>query len=199
MVNFNFSAISDISNFKISIRTSPTTWTEFAEAGRGNLNGYWHVIRLQSARFKIWRFYLFIPPKPLITRREIWLGNTQLMIDHLSAFSKKAVWLRPFFLITAAAAIIVFGYVVLVEESAEKDVYLIPSIIAVLWSLVCWVLLSFFPHVPPRPDQHQRFSKRLKIRLARGFYHLGSWIFCALSAAIVWLTVRLLSVWFADY
>lgn len=125
--------------------------------------------------------------------------KTQLMIDYLSSFFKKVVWLKPLFFLTTAAALIVFGYVVLIERGAEKDVYLIPSIIVLLWSLVCSLLLSLFPWVPAKPDKQQRLLKRLKIRLARGVYHIGSWILCVLSAAVVWLTIRLLNVWRADF
>jgi hypothetical protein len=121
------------------------------------------------------------------------------MIDHLSTFSKKVVWLKPFFFITTAVALIVFGYVVLIEEGADKDIYIIPSIVALLWSLVCSLLLSVFPYVPPKPDKQQRYFKRLKIRLVRGGYHIGSLMFCLLSGSVVWLTFRLISVWRADF
>jgi hypothetical protein len=121
------------------------------------------------------------------------------MIDHLSAFSRKVVWLKPLFFITTAAAFIVFGYVVLIEEGAGKDVYIIPSVVGVLWSLFCLLLLSVFPHVPAKPDKQQRLLQRLKIRLVRGGYHIGSLLFCLLSASVVWLTLRLLNVWYADF
>ena len=121
------------------------------------------------------------------------------MIDHLSAFSKKVVWLKPLFFIATATAFIVFGYVVLIEEGADKDVYIIPSVVVVLWSLVCSLLLSIFPYVPAKPDRQQRLFERLKIRLARSGYHIGSWILCVLSVSVVWLTIRLLNVWRADF
>ena len=121
------------------------------------------------------------------------------MIDHLRAFSKKVLWLKPLFFTTTAAAFILFGYAVLIEEGADKDVYIIPSLIGVLWSLVCLLLLYIFPYVPPKPDEQMRFIKRLKIRLARGGYHIGSLMFCVLSASVVWLTLKLLNVWRADF
>lgn len=121
------------------------------------------------------------------------------MIDYFSAFSKKVVCLKPLFFITTAAAFIVFGYVVFIGEGADNDVYIIPSIIGVLWSLICSLLLSVFPYVPPKPDKQQRFLKRLKIRFARGGYYLGSLMFCVLSASVVWLTLRLLNVWRAEF
>ena len=121
------------------------------------------------------------------------------MIDRLSAFAQKAEWLKPLFFVATAAAFIVFGYVVLIAGGAEKDVYIIPSMVVVLWSLVCLLLLSFFPHVPPKPDKHLRVSQRLKIRLARGIYHVGAWLFCLLSVSVVWLTIKMLNVWRADF
>ena len=65
------------------------------------------------------------------------------MIDHLSVLSRKVVWLKPLFFLTTVAAFIVFGYVVLIGKSADKEVYIIPCVIGVLWSLVCYFC---YPH-----------------------------------------------------
>jgi len=121
------------------------------------------------------------------------------MIDQLSVFSIKFIWLRPLFFFTTVAAITLLAYVVLIENGADKEAYVIPCIVGVLWSLVCLLLLSTFPHVPPKPDMQQRFHKRLEIRLVRGFYYIVSLIFVALSATAVLLTFRLLNVWRADF
>lgn len=121
------------------------------------------------------------------------------MIDHLSGFLKKVVWLKPLFFIAAVASLMVFAYVVLIEDGADKDVYLIPSVVVGLWSLLCLLLLVVFPSVPPKPDKQQPLMKRLKIRLVRGGFHIGSWMFCVLSAGIVWLTIRMLSVWRTNF
>jgi len=121
------------------------------------------------------------------------------MIDHVSAVIKKIVWLKPIFFIGTAASLIVFGYVVLFGEGAGKDVYLIPSVVVLLWSLICSLLISVFPYVPRKPDRKQRFFERLKIRLARGGFHIGLLISGVLSAVAVWLTVRMLRVWWTDF
>ena len=121
------------------------------------------------------------------------------MIDHLRTFSKKVVWLKPLLFVAAAVAFIVFGYVVVFEKGADKDVYIIPSVVVALWSLVCSLLISIFPYVPPKPDKHQRLFERQKVRVARSGYHIASWLFCVLSVAVAWLTIRLLSVWRADF
>lgn len=119
------------------------------------------------------------------------------MIDRLRALSHRAVWLKPLCLITAAAAVGVFAYVVLNDDGVNRDVFIIPSIVLGLWSLVCALMLSIFPYVPPKPEKQERFLRRLKTRLVRGAFHLGSWILCGLSVAVVWLTIRLLGVWLA--
>ena len=121
------------------------------------------------------------------------------MIDYLSVLSRKIVWLKPLFFLTIIAAIIAFAYVVLIENGAGKEVYIIPSVVGVLWSLVCLLLLSAFPHVPPKPEMQQRLYKRLKIRLVRGCYYIGSLIFVVLSVSALLLTFRLLNVWRTDF
>ncbi len=103
------------------------------------------------------------------------------MIDRLRALSHRAHWLRPVCLVTAAAAAGVFAYVVLNDDGVNRDVFIIPSMVLGLWSLVCALVLSIFPYVPPQPEKRERVLRRLKIRLVRGAFHLGSWIFCGLS------------------
>ena len=121
------------------------------------------------------------------------------MIDRLSVFLKNIIWLKPLFFLTTVTAFIVFGYIVFFAKGADKDVYIIPCIVSTLWSLICWLLLSLFPYVPPRADKQKRFVIRLKIRLIRGVYHIGSLIFVALSGLVLLLTFRLLNVWRVDF
>ena len=121
------------------------------------------------------------------------------MIDRLRAFSLRAVWLKPLSFLTAVAAAGVFAYVVLNDDGVNRDVFIIPSIILGLWSLVSALMLSIFPYVPPKPENQERLPRRLKIRLVRGAFHLGAWLLCGLSVAVVLLTIKLLGVWNADF
>ncbi len=121
------------------------------------------------------------------------------MIDALRTFSKKIIWLRPLFFITAALAIVVFGYVVFFETGAEKEILIIPCVVGVLWSLVCLFLISTFPYVPAKATTAERFYQRLKTKLTRTFYYLVSCLFIALSAIALFLTVRLFNVWRGDF
>ncbi len=121
------------------------------------------------------------------------------MIDNLSVFAKRIIWLKPLFFLTTITAFIVFGCVVFFASGADKDVYIIPCIVSALWSLVCWLLLSLFPYVPPMAEKQQRFVIRLKTALIRGAYHIGSLIFVLLSAFVLLLTYKLLNVWRVDF
>ena len=121
------------------------------------------------------------------------------MIDHLRAFSKKIIWLKPVFFLATGAACIVFGYVVIFEQENDKDIFIIPSIVGALWSLVCSLLLLVFPYVPTKPDKQLDFFKRFKVLCVRAGYHLASLVFVLMSISVVVLTFKLLNVWYADF
>ena len=121
------------------------------------------------------------------------------MIDRLRVLSAKIVWLKPVSYILAVSALFVFGYVVVFVQGQVKDFYLIPSVLALLWSIMLSILLFMFPFVPKKPDRGLFFFQRFKIRAVRGFYHLASIVFVSLSLIVVLLTLRLLNVWRLDY
>ncbi len=121
------------------------------------------------------------------------------MIDQFSRFARKVSWLKPLFFLTAGGATLVFCYVVFIEQGIDREVLIIPSIVVLLWSLVSLLLLYVFPSVPPLPDHQAGTWERLKIRVNRGWYHLITWIFCLLSAFVVWLSVKLFVVWWVDF
>jgi len=117
------------------------------------------------------------------------------MIDYLSTLSKKLIWLKPLFLLTTIGAFIVFGYVMLFVNGTKRDIYLIPCIISFLWSLTCWLILSFIPYVPDIANRQQRFVARITTAIVRGGYYLLSLVFVLLSLFIFALTFKLVNVW----
>lgn len=123
------------------------------------------------------------------------------MIDRLRTLSLKIFWLKPISYVVAFGACWLFGYVVLYEPGASKDVYLIPSVVAFLWSVICISIsiVSFFPYVPAKSEKGLVFFRRIKVQLVRFFYHLVLWVFIALSLTIAWLSFRLINVWYASF
>lgn len=121
------------------------------------------------------------------------------MIDRLSLFSQKIIRLKPIFYGLAFISLLVLGYVIFFVSGARHDVYIIPCLMALLWSSFSVFLLSTFPYVPSKPGKEIGFFKRLKLRFIRGFYHIFSLLFVVMSGTIIWLTIRLLNIWLADY
>ncbi len=121
------------------------------------------------------------------------------MIDYFSAFSKKFIWLKSLFLITTLTSFIVFGMVIFFATGTGKDIYVIPSIVSVLWSLICWLILAFFPNVPPVVNKQQHILSRLKNTIIRGNYYFILLIFAVLSMLVLLLTLKLLNVWLVDF
>ena len=121
------------------------------------------------------------------------------MIDYLSTFSKKTMWLKPLFLFITVVATIVFGYVLFTGNGTGGNIYIIPSIVTVLWSLICWCMLSFFPNVPPKVGKQQKNRVRLKNSIVRGSYYVVSYCFIILNVLVLLLTLKLLSVWRVDF
>lgn len=121
------------------------------------------------------------------------------MIDQLRDFAKKVAWLQPFFILAAVATLLLFGYLVLLVDSAAAEVYVIPCIVALLWSLLCLLLLIFFPGVPKSPGEQLKFWTRIKIRFIRTVYRIGLLLFILLSGVAIWLSLRMLGVWRAGF
>ena len=115
------------------------------------------------------------------------------MIDRLRDFLKKITWLTPIFITSTVLAFVVFGYVIIAGPATDK--YVIPAIVMMLWSLVCSLLLLYFPHVPQKSDRQQGIFRRWKTGFLRTLYRIGLFLFCLLSALALWLTLRLLNIW----
>jgi len=117
------------------------------------------------------------------------------MIDYVSALSLRLKWLIPCSIFLAFGAFLLFGYVVLSNPSESKDIYLIPSILALLWSLITLSILSAFPHVPAKASKEIPYLERVKVSVTRFFYHLLALVFIVLSIVTLWFSIRLITIW----
>lgn len=118
------------------------------------------------------------------------------MIDKLKKLALVLQKLKRFFYFFTAASFLLVIYVLLFT-SADDYLYLIPSVLALLWSLACLCLLSIFLYVPPKITADLPFFQRIKRRIVRLFYYVVSFIFLALSVLILWLTSRMVFIWLA--
>lgn len=121
------------------------------------------------------------------------------MIDSLRLFSKKFTWLKPLLLLITAASICIFVYVIFFVSGSAQDIYLVPSIVSLLWVLMCWLILAVFPEVPAQLDKRQGFILRLKNGMMRCAYYLFSLIFVVLTLLILILTLKIFAVWYIEF
>ncbi|RCU51475.1 hypothetical protein DU002_03090 [Corallincola holothuriorum] len=121
------------------------------------------------------------------------------MLEVLNSASTKAGWLKPVVTIASVVSLSAFLYVVLIAEGASKDVYLIPSVVVFLWTLLFSFLLAVFPNIPAVPDKSCNLLFRAKVRVVRWFYYIVAAFFLVATLAVVLLSMRILNVWRIDF
>ena len=77
----------------------------------------------------------------------------------------------------------------------DGNVWLIPSLLLLCWSLALFSLLSLFQRIPDKVDKTSPWRKRLSNSFRRGAYWLAGAAFVALSSALLMLTYQLLRAW----
>jgi len=77
----------------------------------------------------------------------------------------------------------------------DGNVWLIPSLLLLCWSLALFSLLGLFQRIPDKVDEASPWRKRLSNSFRRGAYWLAGAAFVALSSALLILTYQLLRAW----
>jgi len=122
------------------------------------------------------------------------------MIDKLRTAVLKVQWLKPVFVVFALAAAGMFGYVIFGQTGlAKDDYYLLPSVIALLWSLVACAFLFTFPFVPEAPDKSLGFFRRIGVRIKRGYYRLLAFFCLGTTLAMLVVSFRGVRIWLGDF
>jgi len=122
------------------------------------------------------------------------------MIDGLSKIAVKIKWAKPFINAILFICVCIFIFIIFGSTSfAADDTYLIPSLTALIWSLLACSFLYTFPYVPDKTTKNDSFIKCLKIRLLRSYYYLLA-IIAALSCfAVFILSFRMITIWLRSY
>ncbi len=113
------------------------------------------------------------------------------MIDALQRLVTKLGVLRPAFAVTGVGAATVAAFELFDPARIAGD-YLLLALILVLWALIGFSTIGMFQHVPPAAESSDGFLARLQRRFTRSFYYLIAIIFCALSLAALYTSVRLI-------
>jgi energy-coupling factor transporter transmembrane protein EcfT len=94
----------------------------------------------------------------------------------------------------ATAAAIVFN-----SNLNADELFLIPSVIALLWAMSCYFFIVTFNSVPENPDKALKFTARLKQNTKRAWYWFIGLVFILTTLAAASVTYRILSIWLKDY
>jgi len=117
----------------------------------------------------------------------------------LSSIAKKLFPYRKVVLILVLllALNIVYGFIFLSIE--QQDTSAAPSLLAMLWLLLCYLLLVFTQkksvYFGQALDKSPRLFERIKMKLLSFFYLLLGLCFLLLTLTLSFLSFRLLNTW----
>lgn len=117
------------------------------------------------------------------------------MLDSLILLSSKLRWSKPLVLLLGIIFTGVFAASILDIGRFESEIYIIPSLVGMLWSVLFFVLINTFPYVPPKPTKDLSFFTRLKIRFQRFIYTILGLAILILTIAVLILSLKMFSIW----
>jgi hypothetical protein len=121
-----------------------------------------------------------------------------MMLETLSFISSKLQWLRPVVMLFGLIFLGLFCSSLFDIGHFIEEVYLIPSLAGLVWSVLFFILLNAFENIPIEPDRKFAFFSKIKYWFVRLGYKILSVIFLLMSVAGLILSFRLFSVWFTQ-
>jgi hypothetical protein len=121
------------------------------------------------------------------------------MIDRFTKIANVLQFLRLPSMVAGLVGLVGAVTIVVSSDSHGGDLYLIPSVVGMLWAVATYTFLASFSAVPPRADSSWGLFRRLKRRAVRTGYWLMAVAFIGTSVGVVVVSYRMLAVWFRDY
>lgn len=115
----------------------------------------------------------------------------------LEKLQKAALALAPlerFCLFAALVLCTVFAMSVFEISTFAGDTYLIPSLVGVLWLLSLYSFIVCFRSLPAAVDAHGGLLARVRFKLLRAVYWAIAFILVAVSASVLFLSIRFFKV-----
>jgi len=120
-------------------------------------------------------------------------------MDLLNGITKKLFLYRKFFLIVIFLLVLNLVYSFIFLSPAQQDSLAVPSLLAMLWLSLCYLLLVFSQkkstYLEQILDTNPSLFNRIKIKLLRFFYLLLGLCFLLLTLTLSVLSFRLLNAW----
>ena len=95
-------------------------------------------------------------------------------------------------LVALFASLVIYSFVCL--EPSQQNKFALPNFLALLWSLLLYLLLTFIQNRPKISTEKASMITRVKRKMYRRLYLVFSVFFIGLTGAILLVTFRLLSV-----
>lgn len=114
------------------------------------------------------------------------------MLVILARFLYPYRWL---FQLLAGVLVLFIVYGLVLAPPGSQEAYLMPSLVALLWTVLVNLMLHTFRQ-PPQPDSaNASWWQRIKSKVKRGFYRLFTLLFILLSLLCVFLSLKMFGVW----
>ena len=122
-----------------------------------------------------------------------------MMIDKLGRLSKFIQFLRLPAIGISLFCLLSGTYIVFTSKSMEDDIYFVPNLIGLIWSISTLSFLLTFHSVPEKADSSFSFFQRIGRSIKRGWYWFLGFAFIAISIAAIITSYRIISIWFREY
>ncbi len=121
------------------------------------------------------------------------------MIDKFKNIAEAIKILRVPSIVAGIIGLVSIVVIIFSSSPHEDDVYLVPSIVIVLWSMSSYIFIATFCSIPEKPNKSYRILAKLKHHIYRGWYWLIGLLFIGTTLATLVLSYRIVSIWFKDY
>ncbi|MGI9301549.1 MAG: hypothetical protein ACR2RB_02425 [Gammaproteobacteria bacterium] len=121
------------------------------------------------------------------------------MIDSLQRIAQAIQILRLPAVAVGLISLASIAVIIFASSSHEGDRLLIPSVAGLLWAVSAYSFIVTFRSVPEKASNTLRFFSRLKRNISRGWYWFISVVFLGTTAAGIFVTSRMVSIWLRDY
>ena len=121
------------------------------------------------------------------------------MIDKLQRLAQGIQILR---LPSIVVGLIGFASIIAImftSKSPEGDRFLIPCIVGLLWAMSTYSFIVTFRSVPAKANKSLKLLGKLKRNINRGWHWLIGLLFLGTTVAVMFVTLRMVSIWMKDY
>ena len=121
------------------------------------------------------------------------------MIDKLQGIAQAIQILRLPSIAVGLISLASMVAIIFISKSHESDLFLIPSIVGLLWAISTYSFIVTFRSVPKKANKSLKFFSKLKRNINRGWYWFIGVVFLGTTVAVMFVTFRMVSIWLGSY